>query len=68
MGARLLPGEGDCDIQGFLSALSANAGDVPISVEVLSDEIRAGGPVEAAVRTAEATRRTLATHAAKLGA
>lgn len=64
MGARLLPGEGGCDLQGFLSALSVNAGDVPISVEVLSDEIRAGGPVDAAVRTAEATRRVLAAHRA----
>ena len=67
MGARLLPGEGDCDIPAFLSALSANAGDVPISVEVLSDELRARGPVEAAVRTAEATRRVLAAHALKQG-
>ena len=65
MGARLLPGDGDCDITGFLSALSANAGEVPISVEVLSDEIRAAGPIDAAVRTAAATRKALAAHAAR---
>ena len=68
MGARLLPGEGACDIPGFLSGLSANAGDVPISVEVLSDELRAAGPVDAAVRTAVATRKALAAHAARQGA
>jgi sugar phosphate isomerase/epimerase len=65
MGARLLPGEGACDIEGFLTSLSANAGDVPISVEVLSDEIRACGPIEAAVRTGNAIRQALAAHAAR---
>ncbi len=55
MGARLLPGDGACDLPGFLAALSENAGDVPISVEVLSDELRAAGPTDAAVRTAVAT-------------
>jgi sugar phosphate isomerase/epimerase len=64
MGARLLPGEGACDIGGFLTSLAANAGNVPISVEVLSDEIRAGGPLDASIRTAEATRKVLAAHAA----
>jgi len=68
MGARLLPGDGACDIPEFLSALSENAGDVPISVEVLSDELRAAGPIEAAVRTAVATRNALAAHAARQGA
>ncbi len=65
MGARLLPGEGACDIDGFLTSLSANAGDIPLSVEILSDEIRAGGPVDAAIRTGNATRRALAAHAAR---
>jgi sugar phosphate isomerase/epimerase len=65
MGARLLPGDGDCDLESFLSALDANAGDVPITVEVLSDEIRAGGPIESASRTAAAARKTLAAHATR---
>ncbi len=68
MGARLLPGNGDCDIEEFLAGLDANAGDVPISVEVLSDEIRAAGPIDASVRTAEATRKALAAHSRREGA
>ncbi|HEX4016165.1 MAG TPA: sugar phosphate isomerase/epimerase [Frankiaceae bacterium] len=65
MTARLLPGDGDYDLDAFLSALDLNADGVPVTVEVLSDDMRALSPAEAAIRTAEATRKTLAAHAAR---
>ena len=58
MGARLLPGQGDIDLTGFVRALEK--ADVQVTVEVLSDELRAVGPVEAARRSAAATRALLA--------
>ncbi len=60
MGARLLPGEGDIDLTAFLLALHGQSAGVALTVEVLSDELRATGPAEAARLTAEATRRVLA--------
>jgi sugar phosphate isomerase/epimerase len=60
MGQRLLPGDGDIDLAEFLNALDVSSGDVAVTVEVLSDELRASGSVEAARRTAHATRRVLA--------
>ncbi len=56
---RLLPGEGDFDLAGYLGALGAIGVRAPIGVEVFSDDLHALGPVEAARRSAEATRRVL---------
>jgi len=45
---RLLPGTGAFDLDGFFDALDAAGYDGPVSVEVLSDELRALPPAEAA--------------------
>ncbi len=60
MRARRLPGAGDIDLAGFVRALDTQADGVALTVEVLSDELRAAGPMEAARRTADATRALLA--------
>jgi sugar phosphate isomerase/epimerase len=57
---RLLPGEGVIDLTGFLGALQTVGVQVPISVEVLSDDLDTLSPVEAARRAVETTRRVLA--------
>ncbi|HTZ10551.1 MAG TPA: sugar phosphate isomerase/epimerase [Acidimicrobiales bacterium] len=57
---RLVPGEGDFDVVGYLGALDAAHVDAPIGVEVFSDELHALGPLEAARRAGEATRAVLA--------
>lgn len=57
---RLLPGEGAFDLPGYLRALRTIGADAPIGVEVFSDRLHAQGPVEAARRSAEATRSLLA--------
>jgi sugar phosphate isomerase/epimerase len=59
MGHRLLPGEGELDLAGFVKALDVQVDGVPMTVEVLSDALRLAGPMEAARRTAEATRQLL---------
>lgn len=56
---RLLPGEGDFDVVGYLGALRSVGASCPVGVEVFSDELHALGPVEAARRAADATRRVL---------
>lgn len=48
---RRLPGEGDFDIAGFLSAIAANGYDGAMGVEILSDELRALDVNEAARRS-----------------
>ena len=60
MGQRLVPGAGELDLTGFVRALDGGVDGVPITVEVLSDELRKAGPLEAARRSADATRRLLA--------
>jgi len=61
MTGRLLPGEGAIDLGAFLRALDRPDGpEVALTVEVLSDAVRAHGPVTAARRTAQATRSVLA--------
>jgi sugar phosphate isomerase/epimerase len=57
---RLLPGEGEFDLQGYLRSLRTIGADAPIGVEVSSDELHALGATEAARRAAEATRSLLA--------
>jgi sugar phosphate isomerase/epimerase len=57
---RLLPGDGDFDLVGYLGALRTIGACAPIGVEVFSDELHAAGPAEAARRAAEATRSVLA--------
>ncbi len=48
MHRRLLPGEGVCDISGLLEALGVAEASYPVAIEVLSDEIRACSPADAA--------------------
>lgn len=60
MGFRLLPGEGRIDLNGFLQALDSQSDGVALTVEVLSDELRAAGPAEAGRATAKATRSVIA--------
>jgi sugar phosphate isomerase/epimerase len=47
---RLLPGTGSFDLAGFFHALDAAGYDGPVCLEVLSDELRALPPAEAAAR------------------
>jgi sugar phosphate isomerase/epimerase len=57
---RRLPGEGVIDLAAFLGAMRTIGVDVPIGVEVLSDELDTLPPVEAARQAAKTARRTLA--------
>jgi sugar phosphate isomerase/epimerase len=57
---RLLPGDGDFDLIGYLGALRTIGSRAPIGVEVFSDDLHASGPAEAARRAAAATRSLLA--------
>jgi sugar phosphate isomerase/epimerase len=56
---RLLPGEGDFDLSGYLGALRDAGAAAPTGVEVFSDDLHALGPMEAARRAATATRALL---------
>jgi len=56
---RLLPGEGDFDLPGYVGALRAIGVAAPLGVEVFSDELHDLGPMEAARRAAVATQRVL---------
>jgi sugar phosphate isomerase/epimerase len=56
---RMVPGEGDFDVVGYLSALRTIGAVAPIGVEVFSDDLHAKGPMESALRAAEATRHVL---------
>jgi sugar phosphate isomerase/epimerase len=60
MGHRLVPGAGELDLIGFVKALDPQVESVPMTVEVLSDELREAGPQEAARRSANASRELLA--------
>ena len=57
---RLLPGAGDFDLVRFLRALDAKGVEVPLSVEVLSAELRDLTPRDNARRTVSAFRDLLA--------
>ena len=56
---RLLPGDGEFDLGGYLGALQAIGTTAPVGVEVFSDDLHARGPVAAAVAAAVATRAVL---------
>jgi sugar phosphate isomerase/epimerase len=57
---RQVPGEGSFDLVGFLRLLEEMGVQQPLSVEVLSDELRLLPPGEAAQRMADGTRAVLA--------
>ncbi|MGJ3509869.1 sugar phosphate isomerase/epimerase family protein [Enemella sp. A6] len=59
MHRRLLPGEGDAEVAATLAELHRLGVSVPISVEVMSDRLRALPPREAARLAAEAGRAVL---------
>ena len=51
MGHRLVPGAGELDLVGFVRALDTQVDAVPLTVEVLSDDLRAAGPNKAVRRS-----------------
>jgi sugar phosphate isomerase/epimerase len=59
MRRRRLPGAGTFDLTGFLRALDATGCDVPVMVEVLSDDLRAEEPVEIGRRAGATARAAL---------
>jgi sugar phosphate isomerase/epimerase len=56
---RLLPGDGEFDLAGLVAALRDAGAVAPIGVEVFSDALHGLGPLEAARRAGDATRRAL---------
>jgi sugar phosphate isomerase/epimerase len=56
---RLLPGQGELDLVGYLGALKETGTRAPIGVEVFSDDLHALGPDAAARLAADATRLLL---------
>ena len=57
---RKLPGEGEFDIDRFLATVYPTSVDLPLSVEVIAEDLMALGVEAAAQRMADATRRALA--------
>ena len=57
---RVVPGQGDFDLVGFIRTLDSMGVDVPISLEVISLELDHLPPAEAARRIAEGARAVLA--------
>lgn len=41
---RNMPGEGDLDVTGFMSAVAATGYDGPVSLEIFNDQFRGGSP------------------------
>jgi sugar phosphate isomerase/epimerase len=64
MEERLLPGEGELNLAGFVTALAAGGVSAGLTVEVLSKALLDLGPVAAAVAAADATRAALTKAAA----
>lgn len=56
---RQLPGAGELPLTAFLLALRQAGVQAPVSVEVLSDELAAESPADAATLAGDATRRVL---------
>jgi sugar phosphate isomerase/epimerase len=56
---RLLPGEGELDLAGYLGALRDIGVRAPVGVEVFSDALHASGARTAARAAADSTRRML---------
>jgi sugar phosphate isomerase/epimerase len=57
---RLLPGEGQLDLESLVATLRDTGAVAPIGVEVFSDALHALGPTVAARRAGDAARRVLA--------
>jgi sugar phosphate isomerase/epimerase len=57
---RLLPGNGELDLTGYLGALRDIGASCPVGTEVFSDSLHDTGAQAAAASAAEATRRVLA--------
>jgi sugar phosphate isomerase/epimerase len=57
---RMVPGEGELDLAGYLGALRDIGVRCPVGVEVFSDALHASGPGAAARTAADATRKVLA--------
>lgn len=57
---RVLPGEGELDLTGYLGALGDIGVRAPTGVEVFSDALHASGALAAAGAAADATRKVLA--------
>ncbi len=57
---RNVPDEGQFDLDAFLAALGGADPAIPVSVEVLSDELAAADPVDAARRLVTGTKAVLA--------
>jgi sugar phosphate isomerase/epimerase len=53
---RRLPGEGSFDLEGFIRLIDDHGVHCPLSVEILSDELRKGSALDAATASAAATR------------
>jgi sugar phosphate isomerase/epimerase len=56
---RLLPGEGELDLAGYLGALGDIGVRAPVGVEVFSDTLHASGARNAARAAADSTRQLL---------
>jgi len=56
---RLLPGDGDFDLVGYIGALQRIGVTAPMGVEIFSDDLHELGPMDAARRSAEAMQRLL---------
>lgn len=61
---RLLPGEGELDLVGFVRRLDAVGCSAPLGVEVWSEQLAARPPLEVARRAGDAMRALLAAGAA----
>jgi sugar phosphate isomerase/epimerase len=57
---RLLPGQGELDLEGLVEGLRRIGAAAPFGVEVFSDELHALAPVEAGRQAGESVRRLLA--------
>jgi sugar phosphate isomerase/epimerase len=56
---RLLPGDGELDLVGYLGAVRETGTRAPLGVEIFSDDLHALGPAAAAQLAADATRHLL---------
>jgi sugar phosphate isomerase/epimerase len=57
---RRVPGAGEFDLQRFLSIVHPPGSTLPLSLEVIDDDLLAFSPFDAARRIADSTRRALA--------
>jgi sugar phosphate isomerase/epimerase len=57
---RCIPGEGEFDLRRFLSIVHPAGSTLPLSLEIIDDDLAAMSPFESAQRIADGTRATLA--------